>query len=204
MDTEIRAQPTNPRRRVLAVVLGAIALLLMAGGAQLALLGGSIYYLAAGVAVAATAWLAFKGDWREAAVYAAFLAATLVWAVWESGADIWALQSRLVAPIVLGLWVFWPWLKRYRSLSVGVLAVIVVAFGGWLWHKKIISTSDDYSALIQYRSLDNSKYAIPTPEHFLPLLYSLGLKTKTDSISFFNDVTTNGSIAMTSVLIQSV
>lgn len=69
--------------------------------------------------------------------------------------------------------------------------------------KSVITQSDEYSALIHYTSLENSKYAIPTPEHYLPLLYALGLKTKTDVVSFFNDVTTNGSIAMTGVLIQS-
>lgn len=70
--------------------------------------------------------------------------------------------------------------------------------------KKIITSGDDYSKLINFRNLENSKYAIPTPEHYLPLLYSLGLKTSKDSLSFFNDITTNGSIAMTGVLIQSV
>ncbi|HSY62343.1 MAG TPA: 4,5-DOPA dioxygenase extradiol [Cytophaga sp.] len=70
--------------------------------------------------------------------------------------------------------------------------------------KKIITSGADYSKLIDYRNLENSKYAIPTPEHYLPLLYTLGLKKSNDTISFFNDVTTNGSIAMTGVLIQSV
>ena len=70
--------------------------------------------------------------------------------------------------------------------------------------KSIINDGGDYSKLIQYHTLENSKFAIPTPEHYLPLLYALGLKTNKDSVSFFNDVTTNGSIAMTGVLIQSV
>lgn len=69
--------------------------------------------------------------------------------------------------------------------------------------KDIISGSD-YSKLIQYQSLENYKYAIPTPEHYLPLLYTLALKKNNDTVSFFNDVTTNGSIAMTGVLIHSV
>ncbi len=66
---------------------------------------------------------------------------------------------------------------------------------------KSIISAGDYSPLIQFRSLENSKYAIPTPEHYLPLLYSLALKTDTDHLSYFNDITTNGSIAMTGVLI---
>ena len=78
-------QTTNRPRRVLAFVLLAIAVVLLAGGAKLALLGGSIYYLAAGVAVATAAWLAFRGDPRAVKVYAVFLAVTLVWSIWEGG-----------------------------------------------------------------------------------------------------------------------
>ncbi|MGN6645982.1 MAG: 4,5-DOPA dioxygenase extradiol [Cytophaga sp.] len=68
--------------------------------------------------------------------------------------------------------------------------------------KEHISKGDNYMPLIQYSQLENSRYAIPTAEHYLPLLYALGLKTKTDTVSFFNDVTTNGSIAMTGLLIS--
>ena len=141
MDTETTARPKARRRIVLAIVLAAISLLLIVGGAQLALLGGSIYYLAAGIAVAATAWLAFKGDRRDVAVYTTFLAATLVWAVWEGGADVWRLQSRLVAPIVLGLWVCWPWLRRFRGILFGALAIGLTAFGVWLWQANRIQAA---------------------------------------------------------------
>jgi len=68
--------------------------------------------------------------------------------------------------------------------------------------KKLITSGND-TALIDYKSLENSKYAVPTPEHYLPLLYTLALKTNKDSVSFFNDVTTAGSIAMTGVLINN-
>jgi 4,5-DOPA dioxygenase extradiol len=40
--------------------------------------------------------------------------------------------------------------------------------------------------------------AIPTPEHFLPLLYILGLKKKSDNIEIFNDKAVGGSLTMTS------
>lgn len=43
--------------------------------------------------------------------------------------------------------------------------------------------------------------SIPTPEHYLPLLYILGLKSKDEEVSFFNDSTVMGSISMTSVKI---
>jgi len=41
--------------------------------------------------------------------------------------------------------------------------------------------------------------AIPTPEHYLPLLYTLGLKSKKDDISIFNNNPLGGSLTMTSV-----
>jgi quinoprotein glucose dehydrogenase len=121
------------RRRVLAIVLAAIAVILLAGGVQLALLGGSYYYLGAGIAVGVTSWLAAKGDGRDAVVYATFLAVTVVWAIWEGGLDAWRLQSRLLAPAMLGLWVCWPRLRPYRGTVLATLCLAIVVFGGWLW-----------------------------------------------------------------------
>lgn len=43
--------------------------------------------------------------------------------------------------------------------------------------------------------------AIPTTEHYLPLLYTLALQDKSDEISFFNDELVMGSLSMTSVMI---
>jgi 4,5-DOPA dioxygenase extradiol len=44
-----------------------------------------------------------------------------------------------------------------------------------------------------------AKMSIPTPEHYLPLLYILGLKEEKEKVGFFNDKTLMGSISMTSV-----
>ena len=44
--------------------------------------------------------------------------------------------------------------------------------------------------------------AIPTLDHYLPLIYTLGLKEKSDEISLFNDELTGGSLSITSVLIN--
>jgi 4,5-DOPA dioxygenase extradiol len=43
--------------------------------------------------------------------------------------------------------------------------------------------------------------AIPTPEHYLPLIYTLGLKEKSEELSLFNDKLLAGSLSMTSVKI---
>jgi len=60
----------------------------------------------------------------------------------------------------------------------------------------------DHNALINYSSLGKeAMLAIPTPEHYLPLIYTLGLKISADNISFFNDKAVGGSLTMTSVRI---
>jgi 4,5-DOPA dioxygenase extradiol len=67
--------------------------------------------------------------------------------------------------------------------------------------KQLIS-SRDYQSLINYESLGTAaKLAIPTSEHYLPLLYTLGLSDSKDAISFFNDKAVGGSLTMTSVKI---
>ena len=61
---------------------------------------------------------------------------------------------------------------------------------------------DEHQQLINYPSLGKDlQLAVPTPEHFLPLLYTLALKEEKDKISFFNDKTVLGSLSMTSVRI---
>lgn len=45
--------------------------------------------------------------------------------------------------------------------------------------------------------------SVPTLEHFIPLLYSMGLKQKKESIHFFNDTMVMGSLSMTSLIINS-
>jgi 4,5-DOPA dioxygenase extradiol len=67
--------------------------------------------------------------------------------------------------------------------------------------KKLIMENGD-KKLIDYQSLGKAvQLAVPTPEHYLPLLYILGLKESNDRISFFNDKAVMGSLTMTSVLI---
>lgn len=58
----------------------------------------------------------------------------------------------------------------------------------------------DSAALARYDALGPEvRLAIPTPEHFLPLLYVMGLRGKDEALSFFNDQAVMGSITMTSV-----
>lgn len=59
----------------------------------------------------------------------------------------------------------------------------------------------DHEALLNYEMIgDNVKLAVPTPEHYYPLLYALALHDEGERLSFFNS-TVMSSISMTSVLI---
>ncbi len=58
----------------------------------------------------------------------------------------------------------------------------------------------NHKALINYETLDKAvKMAVPTPDHYYPMLYSLALQDNRDDISFFNDKAVGGSLTMTSV-----
>ncbi len=64
-----------------------------------------------------------------------------------------------------------------------------------------IEARDD-TAIVDYRNLHRaSTAAIPTPEHYLPLLYALALRGEEEPIEFFNDAVVLGSVSMLSVWI---
>jgi 4,5-DOPA dioxygenase extradiol len=67
--------------------------------------------------------------------------------------------------------------------------------------KKFI-LDDDHRSLIEYKSQGREfALSVPTPEHFLPLLYSLALKEENEQVTLFNDRSVAGSLAMTSLKI---
>jgi quinoprotein glucose dehydrogenase len=106
---------------MLAVVTGWIfallGLVLAGGGVWLAVLGGSWAYIGLGLGLAATGVLLVRRHRAALGVYAALLAATLVWALWEVGLDRWALIPRGALFAVFGLWLLAPWINR--SLHAG-------------------------------------------------------------------------------------
>lgn len=65
---------------------------------------------------------------------------------------------------------------------------------------KDLISSGSHDRLIRYESLGKEALlAIPTPDHYWPLMYTLGLQGKKDAVSFFNDKAVGGSLTMTSV-----
>ena len=88
-----------------AVILGAIfvvfGLVLGGGGAWLIALGGTWYYLIAGIGLIASGLLIMRHDRTGAWVYVATWLVTVVWAYFEVGFDGWALVPRDLGPTIL-------------------------------------------------------------------------------------------------------
>ncbi|MBK7312085.1 MAG: 4,5-DOPA dioxygenase extradiol [Sphingobacteriaceae bacterium] len=60
----------------------------------------------------------------------------------------------------------------------------------------------DFDQLIHYEKFGKPlQKAVPTPDHYLPLIYTLGLKNEKDKLELFNDKLLAGSLSMTSVKI---
>lgn len=69
--------------------------------------------------------------------------------------------------------------------------------------KKFI-LSGDHQQLINFQSQGKAfDLAIPTPEHYLPLLYTLALKKENERVSLLNDKAVGGSLTMTSLKIDN-
>lgn len=92
-----------------SLLLAVLGLLLAAGGAWLAGLGGSPFYAMAGLLFIATAVLLYRRRRLALWVYGAFVLIALGWALWEVGFDWWQLGPRGGVIIVLGLWLMTPW-----------------------------------------------------------------------------------------------
>lgn len=130
--------------RVMGVLLILMAVALGAAGAWLAAIGGSWYYLIAALALLLTGESLRRGSPWAITLYAALVAATIAWALWEVGLDWWPLAARLDVWFVIGLVLLTPWVSGRASgranaphgsrvALVAVLAVASVVAGlSWL------------------------------------------------------------------------
>lgn len=72
-------------------------------------------------------------------------------------------------------------------------------------HEKInqLLLKGDYQSLIDYHLQGKAvQLAVPTPDHYLPLIYALGLQEKGEELSLFNNKLLGGSLSMTSLKIS--
>lgn len=58
----------------------------------------------------------------------------------------------------------------------------------------------NHQAIINYENLGKAaKLSVPSSDHYLPLLYTIGLQQKNETLTFFNEKSMMGSISMRSV-----
>lgn len=110
-------------------------LYLLGGGAWLVSLGGSAYYVVAGLVLLGVALALYLRSPVALVLYALLLLGTAIWSVWESGTDFWALAPRAGVLVVFGVWLLllvgWRLPGRPR-LGVGLLAAALVIWAGLL------------------------------------------------------------------------
>ena len=69
---------------------------------------------------------------------------------------------------------------------------------------KQLINENRHAELANYLSLGNAvQLAVPTPEHYLPMLYALALKQENETVVYFNDQPVGGSLTMTSLIIDA-
>ena len=105
---------TNASRppRITAIVIGIFAAALFWQGATLLSMGGTPYYLVAGLAMLVAAWDLFCGRPRGFVIFSGVLLLTLAWAVYESGSGFWTVGSRIWIIGLFAVWLCLPMIRR--------------------------------------------------------------------------------------------
>ncbi|WP_413742817.1 membrane-bound PQQ-dependent dehydrogenase, glucose/quinate/shikimate family [Sodalis sp. RH15] len=124
----------HPKRPwLIALLLLLIGLAMTIGGVWLTALGGSPFYLLAGIALLIDAGLAWRRHSAALWVMALILLATIIWSLYEVGFNFWQLEPRLVMVAVLGILLLLPWVRRKlfpvaraAGLALGITVVAAV------------------------------------------------------------------------------
>ncbi|MFP3518831.1 membrane-bound PQQ-dependent dehydrogenase, glucose/quinate/shikimate family, partial [Pseudomonas sp. SIMBA_077] len=128
--------PSRLLPSLLGILLLLMGLALLAGGIKLSMLGGSLYYVLAGIGLTLTGLLLLAGKRAALGLYALVLFASTVWSLWEIGLDWWQLVPRLSLWFALGVVLLLPWFRRPllrdgpAPLGTAALSVAVVLAGG--------------------------------------------------------------------------
>lgn len=136
MSTEGASSPSRLLPSLLGILLLLMGLALLAGGIKLSMLGGSLYYVLAGIGLTLTGLLLLAGKRAALGLYALVLFASTVWSLWEIGLDWWQLVPRLSLWFALGVVLLLPWFRRPllrdgpAPLGTAALSVAVVLAGG--------------------------------------------------------------------------
>lgn len=105
-------RPPLAARIIAGGFLAIIGAIFVVGGGWLLSLGGSAYYVVAGLACIGSAVLFWRSEARALLLYAALLAGTCGWSLWEVGLDFWQLLPRLGGPVTVGAVLALPFVQR--------------------------------------------------------------------------------------------
>ncbi|QSR20092.1 glucose/quinate/shikimate family membrane-bound PQQ-dependent dehydrogenase [Novosphingobium sp. KA1] len=114
---------------LLGGVIVAAGLFFTLGGAKLVSLGGSFYFLIAGLVLLASGLLLIRRKRAGALLFGAVFLGTVLWSLWEVGLTFWPLISRLLAIGVGGSVVAlsYPLLRRAEGLAPNWKPALAVA-----------------------------------------------------------------------------
>lgn len=98
--------------RITATIIGLIGLPMAWWGAELMFLGGTPYYLCAGLLMSISAVQFWRVQPSAFFLFAAALLLTLAWAVYEAGTEFWLVGSRIWLVGLLALWLCTPFIRR--------------------------------------------------------------------------------------------
>ena len=109
---------------IVGLLLSIIGLVLAFGGSKLVSVGGSAYYLIAGLSIIACGVLFALRKGAALWLYALILFATLMWALWEVGLDWWQLVPRVAILCLIGILLLLPWWRKPLRSKGGSLALV--------------------------------------------------------------------------------
>ena len=142
------------------LVLLATGLFFVIGGGKLASLGGSWYFVIAGIVTVLAAIQFFRRKSSAVVLFILVFAGTLIWALLDAGLDFWPLISRLMVPagFMLLSFLLWPALRKREgkaplakvsyALSAVLAVGMVAAFAGMFQPHPTVAFSGEQLPLV--------------------------------------------------------
>jgi len=172
---------------ILALLLALASLPLIGGGAYLIVLGGSWYYLPAGLALLATAYFLFRRSRLAVWIFLLTVAVTVAWALWESGFNGWAQIPRIFAPflVLVLLLLCLPGLQRgprvdRRTVAAGFAGFVALVGVGLSFnqadHTALVAQETTPAAPVEQppaAPVEQAPAAIPVPPAEIPVSYPM-------------------------------